>query len=84
MQMLGGRTGNARRDGDDEGFEQGGRREAPANAARAPARTSGSSPRPAAPPPDQTRSYGGGGGFDEMDDDIPFGPYLPRAAWAAI
>jgi single-strand DNA-binding protein len=84
MQMLGGRGGNARRDGDDDGFEQGERRPAPANATRAPARTNGSGPRPAAPPPDQTRSYGGGGGFDEMDDDIPFESWYPRKAWAAI
>ncbi|MGU7775639.1 single-stranded DNA-binding protein [Burkholderia sp. MR1-5-21] len=82
MQMLGGRGGNAQRDGDDGAFEQGERRSASPNAARAPARSNGSGQRP--PAPDQTRSYGGGGGFDEMDDDMPYESWYPRKAWAAI
>jgi len=88
MQMLGGRGGSGQREqpDDDGGFEQQG-------GSRSQARPSGSRQPPARtanqPAPASQGSYAGGGaprggGFDEMDDDIPFRPAYPRAAWSII
>ncbi|MEI7297090.1 single-stranded DNA-binding protein [Paraburkholderia tropica] len=100
MQMLGGRSGGGsadgqRRDagdsgyGDDGGFES----NPPARAsqgARGGSRSTPSGVSPRANPPQSSAGGGGGprppsgGGFDDMDDDIPFLPAYPRAAWSAI
>jgi single-strand DNA-binding protein len=76
MQMLGGRASGDRSSND--GFES-----------QRPARQERSQqPRPSNPAPanrePQSTSYGGGGGFGDMDDDIPFRPYLMAREWAAI
>ncbi|MEK6294689.1 MAG: single-stranded DNA-binding protein [Paraburkholderia tropica] len=100
MQMLGGRSGGGsadgqRRDagdsgyGDDGGFES----NPPARAsqgARSGSRSTPSGVSLRANPPQSSAGGGGGtrppsgGGFDDMDDDIPFLPAYPRAAWSAI
>nr|WP_249173063.1 single-stranded DNA-binding protein [Burkholderia vietnamiensis] len=91
MQMLGGRGGQTQRDGyGADGAEGGSRRSAPVNGERTTAPRTAAQPQPSSRAGSQpsasrtTASYGGGGGFDSMDDDIPFAPHLPRAAWAAI
>jgi single-strand DNA-binding protein len=83
MQMLGGRGGSGQRrdEGDGEGLEQESR---PVRAQQGARQAAG---RPAAAAPSETAAapaggYGGGGGFNEMDDDIPFGPWHSRRAWA--
>jgi single-strand DNA-binding protein len=81
MQMLGGRRTDDGGSGND--FEQGGRA-----ATRQPARSAPASTGTRAQPPQPSHGGGGGmrapagGGFDEMDDDIPFGPAYARAAWS--
>jgi single-strand DNA-binding protein len=92
MQMLGGRAGGSGRHepgSDEEGFEIQ-RRVRNQPPARKPERSTESAAdrheRPA------QSSIGGvaatrvpaGGGFDEMSDDIPFGPAYARTAWSAI
>ncbi|MGY6240190.1 single-stranded DNA-binding protein (plasmid) [Burkholderia ambifaria] len=92
MQMLGGRNSGGRGEGGGHGgdsdFEQGTRRQAAAPASRSapsqPTANTATRKQHSAPPQAQTQSYGGGGGFSDMDDDIPFGPFHPRAAWSAV
>ncbi|MFX1739853.1 single-stranded DNA-binding protein [Paraburkholderia sp. A1RI_3L] len=90
MQMLGGRSGGAQRDAaGDNGFESTsqGRGQQPSREQRHdPRATTGTR----AQPPQSSAGAGAGmrvpagGGFDEMSDDIPFGPAYARAAWSAI
>jgi single-strand DNA-binding protein len=92
MQMLGGRnrSGGNGDDGGDGDFEQRGssRAQRPAPAPRASHAADNVGTR--AHPPQSSAGGGGGmrapagGGFDEMDDDIPFGPAYARAAWSVI
>ncbi|TGP40227.1 single-stranded DNA-binding protein [bacterium M00.F.Ca.ET.228.01.1.1] len=89
MQMLGGRRSE---DDSDGGFEQrpGGRAQRPAPASRSTGSRAADDVGTRAQPPQPSHGGGGGmrapagGGFDEMDDDIPFGPAYARAAWSAI
>ncbi|WP_250518913.1 single-stranded DNA-binding protein [Caballeronia sp. ATUFL_M1_KS5A] len=76
MQMLGGRASSDRSSND--GFES--PRPARQERSQQP-RPSNSAPANREP---QSTSYGGGGGFADMDDDIPFRPYLMGREWAAI
>lgn len=89
MQMLGGRRSD---DDGDGGFEQ--RANSRSQRAAPASRSNGSSAADnvgtRAHPPQPSHGGGGGtrapagGGFDEMDDDIPFGPAYARAAWSVI
>lgn len=90
MQMLGSRNGGIQRDtgGGDNGFESAsqGRGQQPP---RQQSQTSAATGTRAQAPQSSAGGGGGmrvpaGGGFDEMDDDIPFGPAYARAAWSAI
>ncbi len=89
MQMLGGRRND---DEGDNGFEQrsSSRAQRPAPASQANTSRAADNVGTRAVPPQPSHGGGGGmrapagGGFDEMDDDIPFGPYLSRAGWSAI
>lgn len=88
MQMLGGRGGE---DDGDSGSEQraSGRIQRPAPAARSNGSRAGDDVGTRAHRPQPSHGGGGmrapaGGGFDEMSDDIPFGPAYARAAWSAI
>ncbi|MGF6812750.1 single-strand DNA-binding protein [Paraburkholderia sp. Clong3] len=83
MQMLGGRSS-----GDSGDFEQrgGSRAGRPAPASRSNDSRAPDNIGTRAQPPQPSHGGGGaprGGGFDEMDDDIPFQPAYPRAAWSA-
>jgi single-strand DNA-binding protein len=86
MQMLGGRSS------DDEGnssFEQRGNGRTQRPAPHANTSRAADSVGTRANPPQPSHGGGGvrapaGGGFETMDDDIPFGPHLSRAAWSAI
>jgi single-strand DNA-binding protein len=88
MQMLGGRRSD---EGEgDNGFEPRGnsrtQRSAPASRSNASQAIDNVGAR--AHPPQSSHGGGGGmrapagGGFEEMDDDIPFGPAYVRAAWS--
>ncbi|APA90424.1 single-stranded DNA-binding protein (plasmid) [Paraburkholderia sprentiae WSM5005] len=84
MQMLGGRS---RDDGGD--FEERGnsRSSRPASVSRSSDSHAPGNVGTRAQPPQPSHGGGGaprGGGFDDMDDDIPFGPAYPRAAWSLI
>lgn len=89
MQMLGGRRND---DEGDNGFEQRGstRAQRPAPASQANTSRAADNVGTRAVPPQPSHGGGGGmrapagGGFDEFDEDIPFGPYLCRAGWSAI
>ncbi|SDR54421.1 single-strand binding protein [Paraburkholderia fungorum] len=88
MQMLGGRN---RDDGNGDGdFEQRGSSRAQRSAPASRASNAADNVGTRAHPPQSSAGGGGGtrapagGGFDEMDDDIPFREYHPRAAWSAI
>jgi single-strand DNA-binding protein len=76
------RGGGQRQQGGQQRQQQGGQRQQATHQQYAQQSRGG---RPAHP----ASSAGGGGaprggGFDEMDDDIPFGPAFARAAWSAI
>lgn len=89
MQMLGGRRSD---DDGDGGFEQraNSRSQRPAPASRSNGSSAADNVGTRAHPPQPSHGGGGGtrapagGGFDEMDDDIPFGPAYARAAWSVI
>ncbi|MGY6123909.1 single-stranded DNA-binding protein (plasmid) [Paraburkholderia strydomiana] len=89
MQMLGGRRSD---DDGDGGFEQraSGRSQRAAPASRSNGSAAADNVGSRAHPPQPSHGGGGGtrapagGGFDEVDDDIPFGPAYARAAWSVI
>lgn len=89
MQMLGGRRSD---DDGDGGFEQraSGRAQRPAPASRSNGTSAADNVGSRAHPPQPSHGGGGGmrapagGGFDEMDDDIPYGPAYARAAWSVV
>ncbi|MEX3969871.1 single-stranded DNA-binding protein [Paraburkholderia caribensis] len=89
MQMLGGRRND---DEGDNGFERRGNGNArrPGQAPQANTSLAADGVGTRANPPQPSHGGGGGmrapagGGFDDMDDDIPFRPYLSRAEWSAI
>lgn len=88
LQMLGGRSGDDRRerdDGDDSRAEPG----AMQRTASAPVagRTGAAKPVASGSQPPRSSAGGGpshGGGFDSMDSDIPFEAAYPRAAWSIV
>jgi single-strand DNA-binding protein len=87
MQMLGGRTTGDRSKSSPGDFEspRSQRQGRPENALPA---SGGSAPAASTPRASQSSgssgSFSGGGGFADMDDDIPFEPYLARQAWSAV
>lgn len=89
MQMLGGRRSD---DDGDGGFEQraNGRSQRAAPASRSNGSSAADNVGTRAHPPQPSHGGGGGmrapagGGFEDMSDDIPFGPAYARAAWSVV
>jgi single-strand DNA-binding protein len=87
MQMLGGRATGERSSSTPGDFESP-RSQRQGRQENAPPTSGGSAPTASTPRASQSSgssgSFSGGGGFADMDDDIPFEPYLVRQAWSAI